>query len=174
MTFIQQIQKLFNDHPIVSGIVLFLSIVLLVVLVWSIIVLIIMRRRKKLTTTIIQTTENNTTKSSKETEVEINPSFKYYVLKKNEIGNLVIQNLNDKNEVIDDITREVIESIFSSENSRLFLPEGNVEVYSNQTIDQFGLSAPIEKNSFNETIFEYFIDYVEYHLAPWSKPKFKM
>lgn len=187
MSFFQQIQKLFNDYPVVSGIVLFLIITLFVILIWAIIVLILMKNRNKKKKLIalqqgVGINGGNKTSSSRSSstiknlveEEELDPTFKNYVLKRNEIGNLVIENLIDSSEVYEEITREVIENIFLSENSKLFLPEGNIEIYSNQAVNQFGLSAPIEKNSRNEAIFEQFIDYIEYHLAPWSKSKFRV
>lgn len=170
------IQTLFDQQPVIAGLLVFV-IIFAVIIIPFLIILIVKKIKNKSwnifnfssSKTNLKQESLNTNNVLKEEKKEIT---KYYVVDFNNKGNLQIKNLTD-NFIIDDPSKNDFLNILdeNNKNEKLILPIDNIEI----TIDKNDKNKYITSSNVKDKnlfIFNLFLKHMSSIEAPWATSKF--
>lgn len=170
------IQTLFDQQPVIAGLLVFV-IIFAVIIIPFLIILIVKKIKNKSwnifnfssSKTNLKQESLNTNNVLKEEKKEIT---KYYVVDFNNKGNLQIKNLTD-NFIIDNPSKNDFLNILdeNNKNEKLILPIDNIEI----TIDKNDKNKYITSSNVKDKnlfIFNLFLKHMSSIEAPWATSKF--
>lgn len=170
------IQTLFDQQPVIAGLLVFV-IIFAVIIIPFLIILIVKKIKNKSwnifnfssSKTNLKQESLNTNNVLKEEKKEIT---KYYVVDFNNKGNLQIKNLTD-NFIIDNPSKNDFLNILdeNNKNEKLILPIDNIEI----TIDKNDKNKYITSSNIKDKnlfIFNLFLKHMSSIEAPWATSKF--
>lgn len=170
------IQTLFDQQPVIAGLLVFV-IIFAVIIIPFLIILIVKKIKNKSwnifnfssSKTNFKQESLNTNNIPKEEKKEIT---KYYVVDFNNKGNLQIKNLTD-NFIIDNPSKNDFLNILdeNNKNEKLILPIDNIEI----TIDKNDKNKYITSSNVKDKnlfIFNLFLKHMSSIEAPWATSKF--
>lgn len=170
------IQTLFDQQPVIAGLLVFV-IIFAVIIIPFLIILIVKKIKNKSwnifnfssSKTNFKQESLNTNNVLKEEKKEIT---KYYVVDFNNKGNLQIKNLTD-NFIIDNPSKNDFLNILdeNNKNEKLILPIDNIEI----TIDKNDKNKYITSSNVKDKnlfIFNLFLKHMSSIEAPWATSKF--
>lgn len=170
------IQMLFDQQPVIAGLLVFV-IIFAVIIIPFLIILIVKKIKNKSwnifnfssSKTNFKQESLNTNNVLKEEKKEIT---KYYVVDFNNKGNLQIKNLTD-NFIIDNPSKNDFLNILdeNNKNEKLILPIDNIEI----TIDKNDKNKYITSSNVKDKnlfIFNLFLKHMSSIEAPWATSKF--